>query len=227
MKNKILVVAAHPDDEILGAGGTILKHVKGGDEVNILILGDGELSKGEGADVVRREKQCQKVAEKLGAKKVYLEKFPDNAFDSISLLKITKKVELIINQIKPDTIYTHHAYDLNVDHRLTFQAVLTACRPQPDFFVKKILTFEILSSTEWQAKDRNNMFCPNEYNNIEDFIDKKIEALLIYKDELREYPHPRSVEGVKTLARYRGMEVGLNFAEVFQIIRLIKDGKNL
>lgn len=227
MKNKILIVAAHPDDEVLGAGGTILKHAKSGDEINILILGDGESSRELGADITKREKQCREVAKKLGAKNVYLERFPDNAFDSISLLEITKKVELMIDQLRPDTIYTHHAYDLNIDHRLTFQAVLTACRPQPGFFVKKILTFEILSSTEWQVKDGNNIFCPNEYNNIEDFIDKKIEALKIYKDELRDYPHPRSIEGVKILASFRGLEVGLKSAEAFQIVRLIKDDKNL
>jgi len=227
MKNKILIVAAHPDDEVLGAGGTILKHAQNGDEVNILILGDGESSREAGADIAKREKQCQEVAEKLGAKNVYLEKFPDNAFDSVSLLKITKKVETIINQLKPDTIYTHHAHDLNIDHRLTFQAVLTACRPQPGFFVKKILAFEILSSTEWQVKDGGDIFCPNEYNNIEDFIEKKIEASQVYKDELRDYPHPRSIEGVKILAQYRGLEAGLNFAEAFRIVRLIKDDKNL
>lgn len=223
MKNNILIVAAHPDDEVLGVGGTILKHVKNGDEVNILILGDGESSRKVGADISKREKQCQKVAGKLGVKKVYLERFPDNAFDSISLLEITKKVELIINRLKPHIIYTHHAYDLNIDHRLTFQAVLTACRPQPNFFVKKILTFEILSSTEWQIKDGNNIFCPNEYSNIGNFIDKKIEVLRIYKDELREYPHPRSIEGVKILAQYRGLEVGYRYAEAFRIVRLLND----
>lgn len=222
MKNKILIIAAHPDDEVLGVGGTILKHCKNGDEVNILILSDGESSRDNGSDVAKREKQCQEVAEKLGAEKVYFKKFPDNSFDSIPLLEITKEVEMIIGQLKPDTIYTHHAHDLNIDHRLTFQAVLTACRPQPNFFVKKILTFEVLSSTEWQLKDGNNAFCPNEYNNIEDFIDRKIEALQIYKDELRKYPHPRSTEGVKILAQFRGLEVGLSFAEAFQIIRFIR-----
>ena len=219
MKNKILIVAAHPDDEVLGAGGTILKHAKNGDEVNILILTDGESSRVAVVDVAGRGAQCQAAAKKLRVKNVYFENFPDNALDSTPLLQVVKKVELIINKLRPDIIYTHHAYDLNIDHRLAFQAVLTACRPQPEFFVKKILTFEILSSTEWQAKDRNNMFCPNKYNNIADFIDEKLEVLNIYKDELREYPHPRSLEGIRILAQYRGLEVGFKYAEAFQVIR--------
>lgn len=219
MKNKILVVAAHPDDEILGAGGTMLKHIKNGDEVSILILGDGETSKDTNIDVEKRESQAKEVAQCLGVKNIFTEKLPDNQFDSIPLLEIAKKLEKVIKIVKPDTIYTHHAYDLNIDHRLTFQAVMTVCRPQPDFCVKKILTFEILSSTEWQIKDQNNMFCPTEYVNISDFIDKKTEVLKIYKDELKKYPHPRSIEGIRILAQYRGMEVGFKYAEAFQLIR--------
>jgi len=225
MKNNILIIAAHPDDEILGVGGTILKHIKNGDQVSILILGDGESSR-EGATVAnikKRKKQIERVAKMLKVANILIDELPDNQFDSLSLLKIAKKVEAIINKIRPNIVYTHHAYDLNIDHRLTFQAVLTACRPQPDFFVKKILTFEILSSTEWQMKDGNNMFCPNEYNNVENFMDKKIEVLQIYKDELRESSHPRSIEGVKILAQYRGMEVGYKYAEAFQIIRNLND----
>lgn len=219
MKNKILVIVAHPDDEILGVGGTILKHIKKGEEVSILILSDGEISKDGNVDVEKRESQAKKVTQCLGVKNIFTERLPDNQFDSISLLRITKEVEKVIKIVEPDTVYTHHVYDLNIDHRLTFQAVLTACRPQLNFCVKKILTFETLSSTEWQIKDQNNMFCPTEHVNISDFIDRKIEILKIYKDELREYPHPRSVEGVRVLAQYRGMEVGLKYAEAFQTVR--------
>lgn len=221
MKNNILVIVAHPDDEILGVGGTILKHVKNGGEANILVLGDGETSKDTNIDVEKRESQAGETAQRLGVKNIFTEKLPDNQFDSVPLLQITKKVEKVINTIKPDIIYTHHAYDLNIDHRLTFQAVITACRPQPDFFVKKILAFETLSSTEWQIKDQANAFCPNEYINISDYIDKKIEILKIYKDELRKYPHPRSTQGVKILAQYRGMEAGYKYAEAFQVIRIL------
>jgi len=225
MKNNVLVIVAHPDDEILGVGGTILKHIKNGDQVSVLILGDGESSR-EGATVVnikKRKKQIERVAKMLKVVNIFIDELPDNQFDSLSLLKIAKKIEAIINKISPNIVYTHHAYDLNIDHRLTFQAVLTACRPQPSFFVKKISTFETPSSTEWQIKNGQNYFCPNEYVNIEKFIDKKIDILKIYKDELRDYPHPRSVEGIKILAKYRGMEIGYKYAEAFHVIRSLSD----
>src|SRR3989344_3338736 len=158
--SKILVVAAHPDDEILGVGGTILKHVKNGDQVSILVLGDGESSREAKVDIEKRENQAKRVIQALGAKEMILKKLPDNQFDSLPLLEIIKEVEAVIRQVKPEIIYTHCPTDLNVDHRLTFQAVLTACRPQPGFGVKKILAFETLSSTEWQIKDQSHLFLP-------------------------------------------------------------------
>jgi len=221
-KNKILIVAAHPDDEVLGCGGTIAKHKKSGDTVSILILGDGITSRTGETNITQRENQAQKSAKILGIDKLLTEKLPDNKFDTVPLLEIAKIVEKAVNKTKPEIIYTHFSEDLNVDHRLTLQAVLTACRPQPGFCVKKILSFEILSSTEWQEKTQNKIFCPTEYNNITNFIDKKIKALDAYKNELKPFPHPRSKEGVKILAQYRGMEVGYKYAEAFQIIRNIK-----
>lgn len=220
---KILIVAAHPDDEVLGVGGTILKHVKKGDEVSILILGDGETSRNQNSDIQKRANEAQKVGQALGAREIILEKFPDNKFDTVALLEITKRIEEVISNIQPEVIYTHNSSDLNVDHRLTFKAVLTACRPQPNFPIKEILTFETLSSTEWQVKDPGHIFCPVNYVKIDDYIDEKLKILSIYKDELREFPHPRSIEGVKTLAKFRGMEVGFNYAEAFQVVRIIKD----
>ena len=218
--NKILIIGAHPDDEILGVGGTILKHVKAGDQVKILILGDGETSRPT-ADIAKREKQAKAVAMALGVKDLILEKLPDNQFDSMPLLEVVKKIEKVISEFKPEIVYTHHGNDLNIDHQLTFQAVITACRPQPEFCVKKILTFETLSSTEWQNKTSDKIFLPNEYQDISEFIDKKIEILKNYQDELRLYPHPRSAEGIKILAQYRGLEVGFKYAEAFCLIRNI------
>ncbi|MDP2709083.1 MAG: PIG-L deacetylase family protein [bacterium] len=222
--NKILVVAAHPDDEVLGAGGTILKHIENGDQVNILLLGDGVSSRSVSAGKIKkRAEQARRAAQFLGAKKIILNAFPDNRFDSVPLLKIIKKIEKIVNEIKPKIIYTHFSDDLNIDHRLTFQAVMTVCRPQPEFFVKKIMAFEVLSSTEWQAKKKNKLFCPNQYNDIGKFIDKKIKAMEIYSDELKTYPHPRSKEGIKILAQYRGLEAGFKYAEAFSVVRILKD----
>lgn len=222
MKNNILVVAAHPDDEILGVGGTIIKHVKNGDQVNILILGDGETSRDVG-DIEARARQAKLAGKMLGAKNIILKTLPDNKFDSIPLLQITKEVEAVVQKFKPNIVYTHFAQDLNIDHRLTFQAVLTACRPQPGFCVKKILTFETLSSTEWQTKKKSTIFLPTEYHNITGLVDKKIAALSVYKKELRKYPHPRSTNGVKILAQYRGLEVGYKYAEAFEVVRSLDE----
>lgn len=223
MSKKILIIVAHPDDEILGVGGTILKHLYNKDKVSVLILSDGETSRDSSADITKRSQQAKKAVQFLGVQNLFLEKFPDNKFDSLPLLNIIKIIEKYLNKIKPSIIYTHHAHDLNIDHQITFQAVLTACRPQPNFFVKKILCFETLSSTEWQIKNPAKSFCPTEYNNIDDFIDKKITALKIYQHELRKYPHPRSVEGIKILAQYRGIQVGCKYAEAFQLIRKLND----
>ncbi len=218
--NKVLVVAAHPDDEVLGVGATLCRHAREGDEITIFILGDGETSRSS-ADIEKRQAQARQAAVAIGAKDVILEVFPDQRFDTVPLLEITQKIEKLVYSLKPDIVYTHCPYDLNLDHRLTFQAVLTALRPGPNLSVTKFSTFETLSSTEWQRKDQANSFCPTEYYDISEFIEKKIELLKIYSDEIRDYPHPRSAEGVKILAQYRGIESGFRYAEAFQIIRLL------
>lgn len=229
MKNSqsrsILIIAAHPDDEVLGVGGAILKHIAEGDTVDILILGDGELSRDSGTEdsVKERANQAIQVGKKLGVARVYLEKLPDNQFDSLPLLSIVKVVEKYIEKARPTIVYTHHWADLNVDHKLTLQAVLTACRPQPGFCVKKILAFETPSSTEWEKKRGDSVFTPIEYHNITDYIERKIEVLKQYEAEMRSWPHPRSFEGVRTLAKYRGMEVGYEYAEAFEVVRDLHD----
>lgn len=216
-----MVVAAHPDDEVLGVGGTLLKHKAAGDKISVLILANGEDSRDNGADAKKRLEKAKEAARRFGAE-LFFKNFPDNAFDSVPLLKIAKAVEKIVGTVKPAVVYTHHFGDLNVDHRIAFQAVLTACRPQPGFPVKKILAFETLSSTEWQSKNESDIFKPTFYNNISNFLEEKIKILKIYKNEIREFPHPRSLEGVRTLAAFRGMEAGMKAAEAFEVIRIIK-----
>jgi len=218
--NKILVIAAHPDDEILGAGGTLSKHVKSGDKVFCLILGEGLISrigtKKEDIDMLRTSgRQAGKI---IGFKEIFFENLPDNSFDTVSLLSITKVVEKYFNMIGPSIVYTHHGNDLNIDHQLTFQAVLTASRPCNPNRPDEIYAFESPSSTEWQSKTPL-MFSPNYYVNIEDTIELKTKALAKYHTEIRSYPHPRSEKGIKLLAQYRGLEVGLKFAEAFCVIR--------
>ena len=220
--NKVLVVAAHPDDEILGLGGTLIKHVESGDQVFCLILGEGIMSRldGKKSDVDKLHSDSLKAGKIIGFEKIYFSNFPDNSFDSVPLLSITQGVEKYFKLIKPDIIYTHNGNDLNIDHQLTFQAVLTASRPCNLDYLEEIYTFETPSSTEWQSKSPL-VFSPNLYVNIENTIEKKLLALSKYRSEMRPYPHSRSIKGIKILAQYRGLETGLKYAEAFCLIRKI------
>ena len=225
-RDTVLIIAAHPDDEVLGCGGTIAK-LSPNNDIYTLILGEGITSREISDEEKRKElnelkKQSDEANKILGVKKVFFENFPDNKFDTVPLLDIIKRIEGHISKIKPDIIYTHHYGDLNVDHRITFDAALTACRPQSNSIVKKIYTFEVLSSTEWNHQTPSNVLIPNTYIDILKTIDKKLEAMRCYKGEIRGYPHPRSLEGIKILAQKRGLEVGLKLAEVFCLIREIK-----
>jgi len=217
---KLLIVAAHPDDEVLGCFGSVAKLIKEGYEAYTLILGEGKTSRGEGKKEIKKlHKEIKKANEVIGIKEVFIESLPDNKFDSIPLLDIVKVVEKYKNLIKPDIIFTHYENDLNIDHRLTYQAVLTATRPMSDETTKEIYSFEILSSTEWNYP---LSFSPDVYFDISDTLDKKIKAMSFYKSELRDYPHPRSLEGIELNAKYWGMRVGKKAVEAFKAVRVIK-----
>lgn len=219
MKNTVLVVAAHPDDELLGVAGTLCKHRDAGDSIAILILANGEDSRESGADGEKRFEQAHRVAKELDAT-LYLENFPDNQLDSVPLLKIAKSIEVVIVKVQPTIVYTHYSHDLNVDHRLACQAVMAACRPMPGASVKSIFSFETLSATEWQVKDFRQ-FSPNHYVDISNYLEEKKKLLKHYDNEMRAYPHPRSYRGVEILSQYRGLEVGVVSAESFETVRTI------
>jgi N-acetylglucosamine malate deacetylase 1 len=218
---RVLVVAAHPDDEVLGCGATVARHVEQGDAVEILILGTGALSR-EGADPeepARLARRAEEAARILGVRRVRVLDLPDNRFDSVDLLEIVKRVEAEIRQVDPEVVYTHHAGDLNVDHRRTFEAVLTACRPQLSGGVRKILSFEVPSSTEWQSPTSGPGFCPNTFVDVERTIDRKVAALEAYTEEVRPFPHPRSPQAVRALGTWRGASAGFLAAEAFVLVR--------
>lgn len=229
MKNKrILIVCAHPDDEVLGCGGTIAKLVKRGCEAFTLILGEGitsrYLNKNTDNKEIKKElnllkKQAIRANEILGVKEVFFKNFPDNKFDSIDLLEIIKAIEEVKREVKPEIIFTHSRHDLNKDHRLTYEAMLTASRPLVEETVRSIYSFEVLSSTEWNYPQG---FSPNLYFDIEETLEIKLEAMKAYSLELRRFPHPRSVEGIKIKASQRGMEIGLRYAEAFEVIRDVR-----
>lgn len=222
MHKSILVVVSHPDDEVLGCGGTIAKHTEKGDIVNLVVMTDGVGSRFKTSNLTlkNRIKALKKSKSLLGITKVYRLKFDDNSMDKTPLLKIIQKLEKVIKKTDPSIIYTHHYGDLNVDHRLTQEAVMTACRPSPDSKLSAIYGFEVLSSTEW-ANPLKSTFKPILYVDITKQISKKLRAAKAYKEEMRDAPHSRSIKHIEVLAQHRGYCIGVDMAEAFEIYRII------
>lgn len=222
MNKVILVVAAHADDEAIGCGGTIARHVAEGDDVHLLFMTDGVGSREVVADeATERLSAAEQAAKILGVTSVTHLNFPDNSMDALPLLDIVKEVEVRITEISPEIIYTHHIGDLNVDHQIAHKVVMTACRPQPDFCVKAIYAFEVLSSTEWQTPGLN-AFMPNVFVDITDYLPIKMQLVSVYEEEMRQVPHSRSPQHIELLAQHRGYSVGLHAAEAFMLVREIK-----
>jgi LmbE family N-acetylglucosaminyl deacetylase len=225
---RVAAVVAHPDDEVLGCGGALRRHALAGDEIWVIILADGETSRdltdqaNHTAAIAQREAAARVAANILGIRHVTFQRFPDNRLDTLALLEITKVVERYLRECKPDTIYTHHAGDLNIDHRLVHQAVATACRPQPDNAVEALLFFETASSTEWQPLGSGPAFSPNWFVDISATLEAKMRALRAYDRELKAWPHSRSIQGIEHLARWRGATVGCEAAEAFMLGRQIR-----
>jgi LmbE family N-acetylglucosaminyl deacetylase len=227
---RVLVVAAHPDDEALGCGGTIARHVRVGDEVSATFMTDGVGARvatdpGEAlermAEGRSRSLAAKQAARILGVASVDWIDLPDNQMDSVPLLAVVKVVAHAVSALQPDIIYTHHGGDLNIDHRITHQAVMTACRPMPGSSVKAIYAFEVPSSTEW-APESMQPFRPNHFVDISATLDAKLDALAAYEEEMRAFPHARSIEAVRALAAWRGASVGLKAAEAFMTLRRIE-----
>ncbi|MFA9395125.1 MAG: PIG-L deacetylase family protein [Halodesulfovibrio sp.] len=219
---KMFVVAAHPDDEVLGCGGTIAKAVAAGMEVSVLLLGEGPTSRQDSSPVSERTHatdSAQIAAQTLGVANIYYGALPDNKFDTVPLLDVIKIIEKHAEDVQPDLVITHHSGDLNVDHSITHRAVMTAFRPLPESNQVSLLGFEVLSSTEYATPNAMPTFVPNIYVNISKFLSEKFSALEAYRSEMRAFPHPRSFEAVEHLARLRGAHSGCNAAEAFVLYR--------
>jgi len=222
MRKKILVVAAHADDEALGCGATIRKHILDGDNVSIVFMTDGVGARSiDDVAVANRVKAKEDALKIYGVTYAEQFDFADNALDSVPLLEIIKVLENVISKLKPDVIYTHFHGDLNVDHRICFEAVMVATRPVPGSCVKEIYGFEVLSSTDWQFIP-DNKFIPQLYVDVSDCFTDKLKALGAYSEEMRESPHSRSLDHIASLAKYRGLTIGVNFAEAFMIYRVLR-----
>ena len=227
MDNSIAVIAAHPDDEVLGCGGTIARHAENGEEVNILILAEGQTSrsnlKNNNKLYVSKLKEIASLSTQiLGANSIELLDLPDNKLDTLSRLEIIKVIEDFITRHNPKTVYTHHSGDVNIDHQIIHHAVVTAVRPMPNSNIRNLFSFEVPSSTEWQTPTSSNIFQPNYFVSIKEQWEKKKKALELYKLEMRDWPHPRSFKNVEILSQFRGSQVGLEKAEAFISLRQIK-----
>lgn len=223
-----LVVAAHPDDEVLGCGGTLAKLHSTGWRTHVLILGEGLTSRtyhsGEdtrGAELDLLHEATKAAHELLDVGTTQVGNLPDNRMDSVPLLDVVKLVESAVRRIEPSRVYTHHIGDVNVDHRVTHEAVQAATRPQPSCSVKELYFFEVPSSTEWRASGGSGQFAPGLFTDISDHLEAKQAALDCYASEMRAWPHPRSRRAVAALANWRGATVGLDAAEAFEVGRII------
>lgn len=220
---RALCVAAHPDDEILGAGAAMATLADAGCEVHVLVLGEGVGARFDADarpddEVAELSGELRRAAEIIGAVPHQLD-LPDNRFDSLDLLDVVHRVEGVAREVGPELVFTHHGGDLNVDHRVTAAAVLTAFRPLPSAPSATLLGFETLSSTEWNVPSSGAPFIPNWFWDAAAGLERKVAAMDAYRHELRDWPHPRSLEGIRVAARRWGMTVGLEAAEAFCLLR--------
>ena len=224
-KKNILVVAAHPDDEVLGCGGSLLKFKKEGFKINTIFLSSGvgaRKSKNLEKDIAIRKKSAIAANKIIGSKILTFLNYSDNQFDRTPFLHIVKNLEEIIFKIKPSIIFTHSNTDLNIDHEITSRAVVTASRPFTNSFLKTLLSFEIPSSTEFNFSNRENKFKPNFFVDITKTLKFKINALKKYSTEIRKYPHPLSLTHIKNLSKVRGSNIGVKAAEAFELLRHLR-----
>lgn len=216
---KVLIVSAHMDDEVLGAGGAIAKHVESGDRVYVCAMADRAYGHRYDEKMVKRQKKaCLAAKNILGYKDVFFLGLKDEQLDDKEI-NIIKPLEEVFREVNPEIVYINHQGDSNQDHRAAFNACMIVSRTFANPRLKKILSFEVLSSTEQAPPVKEYAFLPNCYINIEKYLDQKVKAMECYKDELKHFPHPRSAKGIITLAEKRGLESGFKAAEAFMVIR--------
>ena len=225
---RVLVIAAHPDDEVLGCGGTMARLAAEGCDVFVAILGEGDTSryeqreKADPALVAALQVHSRRVAELLRIREPFLFGLPDNRFDTVPLLDIVKAVEGLISRLEPQVVYTQHGGDLNIDHQLLYKATLTATRPIAGSSVKEVYAYEVASSTEWAFQKFEPSFRPNTFVDISTTLDTKISAMQIYESETRPFPHPRSSQALRAAAQRWGSVAGLAAAEAFELVRAVR-----
>ena len=218
----VIVISAHPDDEILGAGGTLLKHKKKGDKIYWLITTNIFEKQGFSKErVYSRQKEIEKVSKVLGIEKVFLLDYPTMSLSTSTLIEMVPKISKIFMEVTPEIIYCLNRSDAHSDHRITFDAVIACTKSFRYPFIKQVLMYECISETEFAPQLPEKVFTPNYFVDISCFLEEKLEIMKIYESELGEHPFPRSLKNIKALATYRGASVGVKYAEAFQLIKYI------
>lgn len=216
---RILVIAAHPDDEVIGAGGTIARHIAQGDDVFWCIVTEGYTPTWSADILAAAKRQVYEVQAIFGIEKVFFCGFPSVKLNTVPYMELSSALQRVVDEVLPHIVYTTPRGDINQDHRLVFQSTLVATRPQPGISIRRLLCYEIGPTARYGAPVGTHSFNPNVFVDISDFLDKKLEAMRCYKTLLEEYPHPRSIEGLRLIAKERGISVGLQAAECFHLIR--------
>lgn len=221
MTTNVLVIAAHPDDELLGVAGTLRKHVLAGDRVTAVVLSEGASARYEsGADTIL-QRDGKRAAALLGLADLRFLGLPDQRLDTLPLLEVTQKVEAVVDEVRPQIVYTHHWGDANRDHRVVVEAVTIACRPIGDHYPRAMYCFETPSSTEWSLPSIEAAFVPNHFVDVTDTLEDKLAAMACYATELRPAPHPRSLEALRARAAYWGQIITRSYAEAFVLVRSV------
>lgn len=219
---KVIVVSAHPDDEILGSGGTLLKHIENGDEVAWLIITNVFESQGFSKErICLRQEEIEKIKKMVGFSSVFKLDYPTMSLDSSSINSLIPKISTVFNEFKPEVIYVMNRSDAHSDHRVTFDAVFACTKSFRYPFVKNVLMYECISETEFAPALPERVFQPNYFVDITKHFGKKLEMMKVYESELSEHPFPRSLMNIKALATFRGASVGVEYAEAFQLIKFI------
>lgn len=219
---KVLAVAAHPDDELLGLGGTLARHVDDGDEVVCVVASEGATTR-YGEQAASELQSCgQAAARILGAREIRFLGLPDQQLDAQPILSVIQAIERVVDEFQPEIVYSHHWGDVNRDHRVISEAIMVACRPIGARFPRSIYLFETPSSTEWSWPDPNAAFVPNHFVDVSTTLERKLEAMACYKTEVRPSPHPRSLEALRSRAAYWGQVITRPYAEAFVVARQVR-----
>lgn len=213
----MLIVAAHPDDEVIGAGGTLARHAAAGDAVYVAVLTEGASAQypGEGERIAALKKeQTLQAAGLLGVSEVFTGDFPELRLDALPIFEITRFLEGVVAKVRPNVVYTHHFAELNRDHRAAYEATTVSVRPYALPSFERLLCYQVDTLEHWGHGPAQY----NVYADITETLEAKLKAMAVYETEVREYPHPRSLEAMRQTALRNGSAVGLKAAEVFQLV---------